>query len=270
MQEKINIYLEKFMDSALGNVLSCIGILVFGYLVSKYLLKIVRRMMEKANFDRTLQSFLLSVFQTIARLFIFLTALSSLGVGSTSIIAIFTTLGAAVSLGLKDSLSHLASGILILVNKPFKVGDWIEVDNVSGSVKAIQIFHTVLNTIDNQRVIVPNGSLVNDIIINETGESRRRLQLEFRIDYLNDYARVRDIISKIVINHRFSIKSEAPVIKINKISDNKVTIMLRVWCQTSDYYTLKFELLEEIYSAFKQENILFAHDEVNLYSKEVC
>lgn len=241
-----------------------------GWQIVKFLSKSFKGLMEKRNVDPSLRVFLASLVKNLLLILLILSVLSTLGVEMTSFIAILGAAGLAIGLALQGSLANFAGGILILMLKPFKVGDVIEAQGVIASVAEIQIFHTVLKSFDNKTIIVPNGKLYNDIIINYSTESARKVQWIFGIGYDDDIDQAKAIIKEIIFSDERVIDRETPYIYVDSLGDSSVNIRVRGLVGNDDYWDVYLTKLEEVKKAFDKAgvSIPFPQRDVHVYKHE--
>jgi len=200
-------------------------------------------LLENRRVDRVLSSFIGSLVSIVMKILLLISVASMIGVETTSFIAMIGAAGLAIGLALQGSLANLAGGVLIMLFRPFRAGDWIEAQGVSGSVDSIQIFHTTLKTADNKVVIVPNGALSNGHITNYSRETRRRAEIVVGIDYSSDIRRAREVLLEIAEDPRVH-RDPAPVVFVTALGDNAVTLSLRVWVYTGDFWPVTFAFIE--------------------------
>ncbi|MBZ9663305.1 mechanosensitive ion channel [Pseudomonas sp. LMG 31766] len=222
--------------------LALITLLIGWWLISR-LTSSIGRMLEARKVDRALSSFISSLVSIVLRILLLISVASMVGVETTSFIAMIGAAGLAIGLALQGSLANFAGGVLIMLFRPFRAGDWIEGQGVSGSVDSIQIFHTTLKTADNKVVIVPNGALSNGHITNYSREPRRRADINIGIDYSSDIKRAREVLLDIAKDPRVQI-DPAPVVFVTGLGDSAVNISLRVWVATGDFWPVTFEFTE--------------------------
>jgi len=222
--------------------LALITLLIGWWLISR-LTSSVGRMLEARKVDRALSSFIGSLVSIVLRILLLISVASMIGVETTSFIAMIGAAGLAIGLALQGSLANFAAGVLIMLFRPFRAGDWIEGQGVSGSVDSIQIFHTTLKTADNKVVIVPNGALSNGHIINYSREPRRRADINIGIDYSSDIKRAREVLLDIAKDPRVQL-DPAPVVFVTGLGESAVNISLRVWVATGDFWPVTFEFTE--------------------------
>jgi len=227
-------------------VLAALAILFFGRIAAKWTRKIAVRMMAKAQTDPMIISFVGSIVYVALMVFVVLAALGQVGIQTTSFIAIVGAAGLAIGLALQGSLSNFAAGFLLIMFRPFKVGDFIEGAGVSGVVESIQIFTTTMRTGDNKTVIVPNAKLLSDNIINYSAKETRRVDLTVGVSYDADLVQVKKILSDIA-NRDKRVKSDPePQIAVSELADNSVNLVMRLWTNTGDYWGVYFDTTEAV------------------------
>lgn len=222
--------------------LALITLLIGWWLISR-LTTSVGRVLEVRKVDRALSSFICSLISIVLRILLLISVASMIGVETTSFIAMIGAAGLAIGLALQGSLANFAGGVLIMLFRPFRAGDWIEAQGVSGSVDSIQIFHTTLKTGDNKVVIVPNGALSNGHITNYSREPRRRADINIGIDYSSDIKRAREVLLDIARDPRVHVEP-APVVFVTGLGDSAVNLSLRVWVATGDFWPVTFAFTE--------------------------
>lgn len=222
--------------------LALITLLIGWWLIGR-LTASIGRLLEARRVDRALSSFIGSLVSIVLRILLLISVASMIGVETTSFIAMIGAAGLAIGLALQGSLANFAGGVLIMLFRPFRAGDWIEAQGVAGSVDSIQIFHTTLKTADNKVVIVPNGSLSNGHITNYSREPRRRADINIGIDYSSDIKRAREVLLEIAKDPRVHL-DPAPVVFVTGLGDSAVNLSLRVWVATADFWPVTFEFTE--------------------------
>lgn len=266
------VYKDKLMDMAIGygpRLLLAIIVLALGFWMIRIVVRIMVKALEKANVDISLRSFLGSATRLSLRIIVVIVVVSILGVETTSLVAMVGAAGIAVGLALKGNLSNLAGGIVILLMKPFKVDDWIEAQGQIGRVVQIQVFHTILLTPDNRRVLIPNGPLSEGNIINITAEPTRRLDLTFGISYGDDMRKAAGILrSVIAVDDRIHEEPE-PLVAVGALADSSVNFTVRVWCNTSEYWNINFDIHQKVKEAFDENGISipFPQTDVHLFKE---
>ena len=265
--------LEKIMDVVIHYTPKLIGailILAIGFGLVKVMLKILDRFLDKGKVDLSLHSFIKSIAEVIFKIMVILTAAAMLEIPMGSFIVVLSTAGLAIGLAVKDSLSNLAGGFLILTFRPFNVGDYIEAKGKVGTVREIKILYTHIITPDNKRIVIPNGDLANTEITNCTVEAERRVDLIFGIGYEEDIDHARRVLRDILDNHKTVLKEPAPVIKVESLGDNAVNIIVKAWTKTENCLDTHYDLQELIKKRFDKEEIEmpFPQKDIHLYNEK--
>lgn len=249
---------EKIVSGAIELTIKiAIALVIFfvGRWLMKRLHKIVLRILEKRNVELSLRTFLLSAINITLTLFLIVIIIGILGIDTTSFVAVFASAGLAVGMALSGTLQNFAGGVMVLLFKPYKVGDFIEAQGQSGTVKEIQIFNTILNTADNKTIIIPNGGLSTGIINNYSKEGRRRVDWTFGIAYGNDYDKAKSILQDLLKNDSRVSDTPPVFIALHSLGDSSVNIVVRAWVKTEDYWDVYFNLNEKVYKSFADANI---------------
>ena len=236
-------------------VIGAIAILVIGRFVAGMIRRGVRRLLVKSNVDTAITSFVCSLVYIAVLIFAVLAALAKFGVETTSFVAVLGAAGFAVGFALQGSLSNFAAGVLILVLRPYRVGDYIEAGGAAGSVKEIQLFTTVLATPDNMRILVPNGKIYGDVIKNVTANPIRRVDLVVGISYGSSMKKARELLAKIIAEDDRVLDDPAPQIAVAELADSSVNFVVRPWVKKEDYWMVKFEMTEKIKDVFDANGI---------------
>lgn len=246
-------------------LLGAIAIFIIGRWVVKVVLNLMRGMMTRARVDETLISFAAHVAYAGLILVVIAMAASNMGISSTSFVAIFASAGLAVGLALKDTLANVGAAVLIIFFRPFKVGDSIETAGVMGTVKTINLFSTTLTTPDNRSIIIPNGSLIGGNIINNTGNSIRRIDMVFLIDYKEDLSVVRQAVRAVLDNNTRVMKSPSYIVSVEALGRDGVHLVVQPWVKVDDYADVKFEVTEAIKNEFDKYNIMIGASPIDLH-----
>ena len=227
-------------------VLAAIAIFIFGKMLAKWLKKVVVRLMNKAEVDPMVTGFTASMVYIGLMVFVVMAALGQVGIQTTSFLAVLGAAGLAVGLALQGSLANFAAGFLLIIFRPFKVGDVIEAAGVTGKVDLIQIFTTTLKTADNKTIIVPNAKLGNDNIINYSTQETRRVDLVVGVSYDADIKETRDILQAIVDTDERVLKDPEPLIVVGELADSSVNFFVRVWVKSADYWGVFYDANEAV------------------------
>ena len=253
-------------------VIAAIAIFIIGRWVAKGIRSGLRRMMKKAGTDPIIIGFVGSISYIALLAFVIIAALGQLGIQTTSFIAIVGAAGLAIGLALQGSLANFAAGFLMIIFRPFKVGDFIEGAGVSGTVEAIQIFTTTLKTGDNKTIIIPNAKLSSDNIINYSAQTTRRVDMTVGVSYDADLSKVRDILKDIISKESRVHTDPEPLIVVAELADNSVNFIVRIWTDAGDYWGVKFDMTETIKNRFDEEGIgiPFPQREIHIVSGQVA
>lgn len=239
------------------------------YFVGKALISLVNRMlsgmMERRNVDPAIQSFVKSLANILLMILLAISVVSALGVNTTSFAALLASGGVAVGMALSGNLQNLAGGIVILLFRPFKVGDYIEAQGTGGTVSEIQIFHTILTTPDNKKIYLPNGALSSGNITNYSKEPLRRVDFTVAVEYGEDIDKVRKALKNILEKDARVLQEPAPVIVLGALADSSVNMTVRVWVKSEDYWNVFFETNETIYSEFNRQGINFPYPQLTIH-----
>lgn len=240
-------------------------ILVIGFRISKIIIKLLNKGKGFNKLEKSVRTFVLSFVNIALKVFIFVTALSYIGVPMTSILTVVGTATLAIGLALQGGLTNMVGGILILVFKPFKIGDYIETGDSSGTVQEISIFYTTLTTPNNQRIVIPNGPLSNQSITNYSYNSDRKLELKFSVGYNSDIDKVKKVIKDVIDKEDTVIKDKEIFIRLTAQADSALIFTVRVWAKNSDYWNLNFNLQEKIKTAFDENNIEIPYPQLDVH-----
>ena len=236
-------------------VLTALVILIVGMIVSKLVLKVMSKGMQRTKVDLTIQGFLLPAVKIVLYVILIVMILSTFGADTTSIVAVIGTAGLAVGLALQSSLSNVAGGIIVLIAKPFKVGDVIETNGVSGTVAQISILYTCLFTDDNKAVYIPNAQVSNAKMVNITRQPTRRLDLSFAIGYTDDFRAAIRAVDSILRDHSLALREPEPIVRLGANTGNAIGIAVQVWVASADYEALQYSLFEQVKVAFDEAGI---------------
>lgn len=246
-------------------ILGSIAILLIGKWLVDRVSKLLSKVITVSKFDETLSRFILNVIKTLLIVFVIIAAISNLGIETSMFVAAFGALGLAIGMAFKDTFSNIGAGILIVFFRPFKIGDTVEVSGVLGVVSEISIFSTILKTGDNKTIIVPNGQIINDNIINYSKEGTRRVEIVFGIDYNDDLKLAKEIILKIANENPKVLKNPAPFVGVSSLGDNSVNLAARLWCLSGDFMDVQFSMLEAVKLEFDNQGISIPFPQLNIH-----
>ena len=236
-------------------LLLAIFIWIIGGFVISLIIKGVKSAMTKQNYDDSLKKFLTNLLGWILKIVLIVVILGTVGIETTSFAAILAAAGLAIGLALQGSLGNFAGGVLIMIFKPFKIGDLIEAQGEIGVVKEIEIFTTKLIGLSNREIIIPNGALSNGNIINYTTEGTRRVDLTFGVGYDSDIKKTKDVLMSVLTAHPLVLKAPLPSVNVSELADSSVNFAVRPWCKTEDYWTVYFDVTEHTKIALDKAGI---------------
>ena len=266
--ENIQLYYKKAVELAVNYIPDLIGailILLIGLWVIKIIVKGAGKAMEKANTDVSLRKFLLSLVSISLKALLIISVASMVGIATTSFVAVIGAAGLAVGLALQGSLANFAGGVLILIFKPFKAGDVIEAQGFTAKVEEIQIFNTILKTPDNKTIIIPNGNLSNNNIVNYSTEPRRRVDMTFGIGYDDDIAKAKNVLAQLLKDDARVLADPEPMIAVSELADSSVNLIVRAWVQAADYWGLYFDMQENVKIAFEKNQLSIPYPQQDLH-----
>lgn len=257
-----------FFKNAGLNILYGIIILIVGLIIVKLIKEVLKRILKKSKRDEAMSGFIVSLVNIVLEIIVLITALATMGINTASIIAVIGTCGVAIGLALKDSLGNIASGIMIIFNKPFKKNDYVEIAGEEGRITNINLFNTTLKTDDDTVIIVPNSEAVNNPIINYEGCKFRRIVVDIAVDKGSDIAEVREIVDRVANEEELLAKEEDYSIVMNGQDTNSVKMQLKCFTATDTYWTVKYRLNEAVYTALKDAGYLTPNLQVDVYEGE--
>lgn len=257
-----------FFKNAGLNILYGVIILIVGLIVVKLIKEVLKRILKKSKRDEAMSGFIVSLVNIVLEIIVLITALATMGINTASIIAVIGTCGVAIGLALKDSLGNIASGIMIIFNKPFKKNDYVEIAGEEGRITNINLFNTTLKTDDDTVIIVPNSEAVNNPIINYEGCKFRRIVVDIAVDKGSDIAEVREIVDRVANEEELLAKEEDYSIVMNGQDTNSVKMQLKCFTATDTYWTVKYRLNEAVYTALKDAGYLTPNLQVDVYEGE--
>ena len=266
--DTIEGYIPKVFDFLL-NVVIAIALLIVGRIIIKYILKLCKKFFDKVDIEVSIEKFLQSIIKVVLHVILAIIICDRVGIDTASFIAVLGTLGVTIGLALQGSLSNFAGGVLIILLKPFRVGDYI-IDNGSGRegvVQKIDLFYTKLKTGDNKAISIPNGSLSNSAITNVTRYDERRVDIAFGIGYGEDIEKAKKIIMEIATNDEGVLQEPATAVIVSELAASQVTITLRAWCKTENYWDVYFRLNENVKKALDKNGIEIPFNQLQVYVK---
>ena len=261
--------LEKITDTYLIpwgiSIVLAMVIFVTGRIVAKIVVAVVEKLLAKAKVDQILINFVSSILSVALLLIVIVAALDQLGVDTTSLIALMGAAGLAVGLALQGSLQNFAAGVMLIIFRPFKIGDFVDAGGTKGTVESIKIFNTILKTPDNREVIVPNGGIYNGTITNFSARATRRIDMVFGIGYDDDIRKAKDIIKGILESDERILKDPEPLVAVGELGDNSVNFNVRPWVNSGDYWPVFFDLNEKVKLIFDENGISIPYPQMDVH-----
>lgn len=257
---------EKYIELALQLGVTILIILV-GYIVIKIICGIVKKTMVKGSADDALIPFAVNTTRVVLWILTLVTALGFLGIPPTAFLTAIGAAGVAIALALRESLGNFAGGILIIITKPFSKGDYIEDYETAGKVDKIDLLYTTLTTYDNKTITIPNGKLANSTVVNYTRAEKRRVDCIFGIGYHDDIAKAKDVLWAVAESNDLIFKDPEPTIGVANHSDSQITLDMKVWCDTDDYWDVKYFLEETVKIAFDEAGLSIPYPQLDVHLK---
>lgn len=266
---KLSRVLDSLVEqgAALGwTLIKALLVFIVGRFLISMINKLVQRVLLKRNIDPSIKTFVGSLIHIILMILLIVSVVGALGVQTASFAALLASAGVAIGMALSGNLSNFAGGLIILIFKPYKVGDFIEAQNLSGTVREIQIFHTVLTTTDNKVIYIPNGSLSSSAVINYSYQQVRRIDWTFGVEYGIDYAKVKGVLEEILAkDERILQEPAAPFIAMSQLADSSVNYVVRVWVNSPDYWNVYYDITRIVYERFNAEGIGFPFPQLTIH-----
>ncbi len=250
------------------NIALALLIFYVGRMMIKIVVKILRKLLARAKMDEILVNFVSSIVKSLLLLFVVVAALDRLGVDTTSLIALLGAAGLAVGLALQGSLQNFAAGVMMIVFRPFRAGDYVEAGGTAGVVEAINIFSTTMRTGDNREIIVPNGSIYNGAITNYSARETRRIDMVFGISYGDDMRKAREIMQQVLDADERVLKDPAYTVAVSELGESSVNFVVRPWVKSGDYWAVRFDLTERIKLAFDENGISIPFPQMDVHMQK--
>ena len=269
-----NIDIERLIDTYVLpwgiNIVMAIAIFVIGKFIVGVLVSLAKKVMTKAKVDNILINFIASIIKTVLLLFVVVAALDQLGVDTTSMIALIGAAGLAIGLALQGTLQNLASGVMLIIFRPFSDGDFIEAAGVTGVVEEIGIFSITMRTGDNREIIIPNGEIYGGTITNNSRRDTRRVDMVFGIGYDDDLLKAKEILNRILSEDERIFADPAPTVAVGELADSSVNFNVRPWCKTSDYWGVYGDIHEKVKLTFDAEGISIPYPQMDVHQDKAA
>lgn len=265
---QLDIVIQNLIDSGISagkHIIAAVVIFIVGRFLIKLINRLVASILQRRHIEISVQTFLSSLVNIILTILLIITVIGALGVNTTSFAALIASAGVAIGMALSGNLQNFAGGLIILLFKPYRVGDFIDVCGVQGTVSAVQIFHTILLTPDNKAVYLPNGSTSSSTITNYSRENKRRIEWTFGIDYGEDVNRARTAILSVITADARILPDPAPFVAVGGLSDSSVDIIVRVWVPTEEYWNVYFDMHQRVYETFNEQKINFPYPQQTVH-----
>lgn len=259
--------MTKFFTSGLGKIVLFILVAIIGFILIKVVIKMLKKMGKKVKVDQTVYKFLVTVVKFILWMLYILTLLAIAGVPITSLVAIITALTLGVTLAIQSSVSNLANGIILLANKPFKIGDFVEINGVSGTVVDISIFNTKLQTANNEVITMPHNVTINNPIIDFTSLEMRRIALDVSVSYDSDVNKVKEVLYNVIKEQELVLQDQANSVNLAKMNSSSIDFSVKVWTATENYWDCFFALNESVFNKLKENDIEIPYNKLDVFIK---
>ena len=266
--DKLSLITQQLIDFGIRageRILIAVIVFIVGRFLISMLNKFVGRLMDKRKVDISIKTFVKSLVNITLTVLLIISVVGALGVETTSFAALLASAGVAVGMALSGNLQNFAGGLVILLFKPYKVGDWIDAQNVSGTVKEIQIFHTILTTADNKLIYVPNGALSSGVVTNYSNQTTRRVEWIVGVDYGEDYNKVEKVVREVLAADKRILDDPAPFIALHALDASSVNVVARVWVNSADYWGVYFDINKAIYATFNEQGINFPFPQLTVH-----
>ena len=269
--DRLSVALDKLTDFAISGgekILVAVIVFIVGRLVIKLIKKLTNRILERRKFDPGVKSFLGSMINIVLMTLLIISVIGALGVNTASFAALLASAGVAIGMALSGQLQNFAGGLIILIFRPYRVGDYISAQGIEGVVKEIQILYTIINTTDNKMIFVPNGGMSNGLVINYRRNDMRRVDLVFGVEYGTAFEKVESVLKEIIASNDKILNSPEPAIAMSQLADSSVNISLKVWTKTADYWDVYFFLNKTVYATFNEKGISFPFPQLTIHRAE--
>lgn len=262
----MDVVTQSPVGAFLLNIVIAAVIIIVGRVVVKWVVKLLRKIMVRSDFDPILVNFASAIANSILLVIVLIAALDRLGINTTSFIAVLGAAGLAIGLALKDSLQNFAAGVMMIIFRPFKLGDFIEAGGVNGVVENISVFSTIMKTGDNREIIIPNGQIYAGAITNYSARDTRRIDMVFGIGYDDDMLKAKQIMEDILTAHELVLDEPAPAVAVAELADSSVNFNVRPWVKSSDYWGVRSDLLQKIKLAFDENKISIPYPQMDIHT----
>lgn len=249
-------------------ILAALLVLVIGLKLSDFIVKRIRKGRGFAKMDQSVAGFFASFLSITLKVIVIVSVIAILGVPMSSVVAVVASAGVAVGLAVQGALSNFVGGFMILIFKPFRKGDYIEADGVTGTVRDITVFYTVLATFDNRIITIPNGGLTNTVVTNFSAEPKRRVDLDFGAGYDDDVDKVKEVLYKAIAETANTLSDPAPAVLLTEHGESSIKYTVRVWVEKDNYWDVRFSLIEKVKKLFDENGINIPYNQMDIHIKK--
>ncbi|MGI6702312.1 MAG: mechanosensitive ion channel family protein [Christensenellales bacterium] len=251
-------------------IIAVVAVTILGYLAIRLIIKLLKRIFNRRKVDQIVSSFITSVAQILLIIILVVAVFDIIGISTAPFVAVLGTVGLALALSMQESLSNVASGVVIIVTKPFRKGDYVEIGGIEGSVEKITMLTTELKTFDNKKIVMPNNKVAKTEIINFSIMDIRRIDFKFRTDFNADLTKVKSVIGKAIKDNKMILTEPEPSVRLLEQQESSIQFIVRVWVKTADYWTVYYDLREAVFLAFRNNNIKIPYNilDVNIRSEK--
>lgn len=266
--DKLGLLLQQLIELGVSlgkKVLMAVVIYLVGRYIVRFLKRVVNGFLDRRNVVPEVKTFVGSIVSVSLNLILIISVVGALGIETTSFAALLASAGVAIGMAMSGQMQNLAGGVLILLQKPYKIGDYIETNGIQGSVESIQIFTTKLKTVDNKVITVPNGAISGSVLTNYSDQPLRRVDFSFGVEYGQDFEQAKRVLMQVIDADEHILKDPAPFVELGELADSSVNITVRVWCNGADYWTVFFDMNRKVYETFNKEGIGFPFPQITVH-----
>ena len=260
--------ITSFLVTAGGKIIAALLLLIVGHLLIKWVTKLISKSKIGKHTDITIKKFMDNFVKVALYVVLIISVIAILGIPMASIVAVLGSAGLAIGLALQGALSNIAGGIMLILFKPFTIGDYVDAAGCSGTVDNIGLFYTVIKTVDNKRITIPNSNITGANVTNYSCEDQRRVDIAFTVAYGTDIAKAKKVILDVVNSNELALKDPEPFIRISNHLDSSIEITTRTWCNSADYWTVFFDITEGVNKAFAENNIEIPFPQMDVHVKQ--
>lgn len=264
----LNVLLQQLIELGVSfgkKILMAVVIYLVGRYIVRFLKRVVNGFLDRRNVVPEVKTFVGSIVSVSLNLILIISVVGALGIETTSFAALLASAGVAIGMAMSGQMQNLAGGVLILLQKPYKIGDYIETNGIQGVVESVQIFTTKLKTVDNKVITVPNGAISGSVLTNYSDQPLRRVDFSFGVEYGQDFEKAKQVLMQVIDADEHILKDPAPFVELGELADSSVNITVRVWCNGADYWTVFFDMNRKVYETFNKEGIGFPFPQITVH-----